>query len=338
MAQSYSFASMRVRMYERDLIADGQWKRLLASQDLDQAVQILKETRYGDLFEGLDHAEDFDRVLREEVAKQAKMVEDLVEEDDLAAFLFLKYDIHNLKVLIKEAGREDDREEGEDTLSSLAYPFGHLFLPAVKEWIREPNRNPKQTDLQKATAEGLEVWTESQDAQALDLVLDRWYFRSLHHLSETLPGQFFRESIQKMADGTNILSFFRAKRQGLAKDFLARVLVEGGKIPYEDFFKLYGWDQANYGLFFQKANLGRDFEEALNQYLESGAIAGLERAKDQIQRQSALEASRYPEGPEVIYGYMNKVETEAQNLRILLNGKRLSLPEEEIKERMRTNA
>lgn len=340
MAQSYSFASMRVRMYERDLITDGQWKRLLASQDLDQAIQILKETRYGDLLEGMDHAENFDQVLQEELARQAKLVEDLVEEDALEEFLFLKYDIHNLKVLIKEFSREGESdEEGEDDdLSSLAYPFGHLFLPDVKEWIREPNRNPKLTDLQKATAEGVDIWEETHDAQALDLVLDRWYFKSLNRLSTTFPGEFFPTIVQKLADATNILSFFRATRQKLTKDFLARVLVEGGKIPPEDFFKLFGLDQANYGLFFQKADLGMAFTKALDQYMETGSIAQLERAKDQIQRQSALEASRCPEGPEVIYGYLNEVETEAQNLRILLNGKRLSLPEEEIKERMRTNA
>ena len=108
----------------------------------------LKETRYGDLLEGMDHAENFDQVLQEELAKQAKLVEDLVEEDALEEFLFLKYDIHNLKVLIKEFSREGESdEEGEDDdLSSLAYPFGHLFLPDVKEWIREPNRNPKLTE------------------------------------------------------------------------------------------------------------------------------------------------------------------------------------------------
>lgn len=338
MAQSYSFASMRIRMFERELITGAQWKRLLSSQDVNQAVQILKETRYGDLFEDMDHAENFDGALQREMAKQAKLLEDLVEDEDFEEFLFLKYDIHNLKILIKEADQMTSDEEEAEDLSSLAYPFGHLFLPSVKNWIKEPRQNPRQTDLQKATAEGLEVWLETHDAQALDLVLDRWYFKSLNRLAQASGEDFFKTAVQKMADATNILSFFRAQRQGLTRDFLARVLVEGGEIDPEEFFKLYGLDSVNYTLFFRKAGLRRHFDRAIDAYLETGAIAGLERAKDQIQRKLAQEASRQPEGPQVLYGYLNKVETEIQNLRILLNGKRLSIPEEEIKERMRSDA
>lgn len=336
MAQSYAFASMRIRMMERQILSESVWKRLLTSRDLLEALAILRESRYGALLEGQgQEGKDFDQILQEELARQADQVQDLIEDAPVRAFLFHAYDLHNLKMLIKSELAEGPEEA--EAFAALCYPFGSLFLPQIKDWIHHPQANPKRTDLEQALAEGVAIWTESQDARRLDLCLDRWLFRQLQSWSQAIDRPFFSRYVQKMADATNILNFFRASRRKESRNFLSNLLVEGGRIARADFEKIYGLEGVHYTLFFQKAELGHDFEEAVRSYVQDGRITTLEQAKDRLKRALSAEALRGNEGPELLFGYFSRVESEIQNLRILLHAKQVGLEEAEIKERMRTD-
>ena len=338
MAQEFAYASMAIRVMEKGFITSQQWQRLLQSPNIGEAAAVLRETRYSEFFDKLDQPEDFEIALGEAFKSRANEISELIEDEPLKNFLYLKYDLHNLKLLIKQETPLDGlktKGKHEVDYEPLKFPFGSLPVSQVKEWLHAPSSNPEETLLQKAVAEGRETWVKTQDAQELDFVLDRWSFKMMKELAENSEVEFFKAYAQKLTDVTNFLSFYRARRQEKTKDFFALVLLEGGAIHPEEFIERYPMPEPEIGSLLHKAQLGQEFEKAVADYQANQDITALERAKDNVALSMAKKGARTPTGPEVLFCYFVILETEIQNLRILLSGKRVGIAPEAIKERMR---
>lgn len=335
MAENYAFASMMVRDMEGKLISDQQWHRLVQAKDLDDAVKILRETRYADSFASLDSPGHFEKALDQEFSKVAQEIFSLVEDQNLKEFIFLQYDLHNLKLMIKDETEVKKKQGSKSTnFSNLAFDFSAFDQDEVRTWIREPDKNLQRTGLEKAVAKGVTAWQDQEDAQTLDFVLDSAGFEVMADLVEELDSELFKTYQELMVDANNILSFFRANRQDQSLNFLAEVLLDGGRIPPSFFLSIrdHGDRVLKACKYFQ---MDSDFIEAVSAYLEDGKISALERAKDELQLKLASRCLQVTDGPEVLFGYMLTFEKEVQNLRILLTGKRAGLEEKDIEERMR---
>ncbi|MGE9994905.1 V-type ATPase subunit [Peptoniphilaceae bacterium SGI.137] len=339
---TYAFSSMRIRMAERSLLNRQQWERLLSAESLAEAVRLLMETRYSEVMGGLEHPEDFEKALTAELSRQAAFLSDLVKEPEDLRMLFLKFDYHNLKVLIKQLLPENGAEIAEE--ETLSFPFGSLFIPQIREWVTRPGTNRRDTLLAEAVAAGVSIWNQTKDAQQLDFVLDQFYFRELFALAKGSKSRFFENYASESADFTNLLSFFRAQRQNRPIDFFAEVFIPGGKLSFKDFTMMRaGGNVSGAGALggagmirlFHRKHISGALEASLCAYLEDGAITDLEKARDEFTMKKAEEARRVQAGPEVLFSYMLRVESEIQNLRIILSGKRSEVPAETIRTYLR---
>ncbi len=335
MAVSYSFASMRIRILEGQLLSPAFMDRLINSEDSKDFLAILKETRYSRVLEKEDEIGSFEDCLAEELKNQALILDDLIEENWLKKFIFAQYDLHNLKVIIKE---EMANEMGQKPVNSPLFPFGSLDIAKIKDIIANPARNSDDPDLKEVLIKGMEVWKESQDAQALDLIVDSNYYTLIGRAAGEGKSSFLVDYAEKLADSINILSFFRAKRREETKDFMVRTLVNGGKLGEDAFIKLYGMDNIDFSKYFSQAGLGYNFDKELEDYSSSKDITRLEKARDNMAQGLADKANHFREGPEVLFAYFTKVENEIKNLRIIMSAKRAGLDVEAIKERIRAYA
>lgn len=328
---AYVYASSRIRMQEKKLLTDSVMERLLLSHSIQEAVQILQETRYADVFNRVDHPENFEEALRLELVKQANLLEDVAKDDTLTRLLFLKYDFHNIKIVIKEVLSEADYEH-------LRYPFGSLFLPQVREWISDSNKNPKESHIQQAIEKAREAYQRNQDAQELDFILDKAYFEELVGLSKEMRSDFFVDYARHYADFTNVLAYQRFRNQDQTKNTFDQIYIEGGFIAKEDFMNQYGKPSEDILSFLKEKSPSPLLVDAYADYVETGKLTDLELARDNFAYRLAFQGTRVLYGPEVLYGYLLRVETEIQNLRIILSGKRAEVDTEIIRERIRTHA
>ncbi len=327
----YIYASTRIRMQEKDLLSASLLERLLLADSLQEAIQILQETRYADSFSRIDHPEHFEEALRIELIKQAGILEEIANDEELVRLLFLKYDVHNIKILIKEVLANKDYEE-------LRYPFGSLFLPEVREWISDSHKNPKLSHLQRAIEKARESYQEKEDAQELDFILDKAYFEELMGLSKEMNSDFFINYTRYYADFTNVLAYQRLRMQDQSKNTFDQIFIEGGYISKEDFLDQYGKQDEEILSFLKKEDLSPLLITAYEDFVESGKLTELELARDNFSYAFAFEGEQILYGPEVLYAYLLRVETEIQNLRIILSGKRADVDRETIRERIRTYA
>lgn len=326
----YIYASTRIRMHEKKLLSPAIFDRLVQAESLERALHILQETRYSDRVTRLERSEDYEVALAEELAFQANVLDELAEDADLKRLLFLKYDYHNVKILVKE--RLTDRN-----FSGLAYPFGSLFIPEVKDWIDNPMKNPRKNRLQEAIEEARATYQETGDAQMMDFVLDRAYFEELFSLSQSLGNEFFIDFARDYADFTNVLAFHRLVYQKQTKDVFDRVFVHGGELINQDFMAHFNDSPDSLFRFIKSKTKSEELVEAARDYLEEPDLRSFEKARDQFASDRGLRGADIPYGPEVIYSYLLRLETEIQNLRIVLAGKQAGVDPATIQERMRSH-
>lgn len=332
MAVSYSFASMRIRILEGDLLSPAFMDRLISSENPQEFLSILKESRYSRVLDKDTELGNFEENLADELRYQASKLNELIEEDWLKQFIFAQYDLHNLKVLIKE---EYAKIEGEKPFNSPNFQFGSLNKEKIVELISHPNRGSDNPLLKEIILKGVETWKSTKDARNLDLVVDSAYFNFIKEAGKKGKSKFLVEYAEKLADSINVLSFFRAKRMDETRDFMINALVEGGSLNKELFASLYGSENIDFSKFFSKAKLGYAFDKAIADYMVNKDITALEKARDNMSIAFAQKAKQFREGPEVLFSYFIKVENEIKNLRIIMSAKRAGVEEESIKERIR---
>jgi len=317
-------------MFERNLISDAMYDRLIGASSLQDAVRILQETRYQPHIAQMDHYDHFESMLTQELSRQADEIKALVDDRELIDLLFLKYDYHNLKIMVKN-------ELGGEQYDHLFYAFGSQFVPEVKQWINEPMKNAKSTRFQQSVEAARAVYAQTHDAQALDLVVDHAYFVHMAELAKALKRPYFIDYAANVADFTNMLSFLRVRHQNQPKDVFAQTYAEGGKIDSDILMSNYRSDDDVIRRALKSSAASKELYGAFDAFVTDRNIAAFEKAKDQYVYQLAVDGSKQMDGPEVLFSYMLRVETEVQNLRIILTGKRSEIAPERIRERIRAH-
>lgn len=314
MKDQYIFASTRARLFEKNLLTQDQWKRLLQASDYDEALTILQETRYGEEIAKLSQKEDYEQLLSNELIKQAGNISELVRDDVLSSLLYLKYEYHNLKVAIQS----DWEEEG---FLDLEVP-----IPGIVE---------RSEMKKKAYREGREEYEKNRNGQRLDELLDRYQYLELLEVTKPLKSDFFTEYRERSADFTNLLTYLRIQMRDEPRALFNSYFVAGGTLSEDFFYAHWEKEMKEIAASIRDSGASGVLKDAFERYLEHGDVSLLERHKDEALYAMAPVADQITYGPEILFGYFLKVEQEIQNLRILLAGKFVGLPAEAIEERIR---
>ncbi len=325
---NFAFASMRIRIFEKNLVNQSIFNRMIEAEDLSRALEILKETRYVDKVNALKSKIEFESMLSEELKNQSNKILELVSDATLGKLLFLKYDYHNLKLLIKS-------ERDNKNLEYLFFGFGNLYIPEIRSWIKDSKQNPKKTVMECAFDEALKSYDEFHDAKRVNFILDQAYYSELLEYAKTCMGDEFKKYIMNIIDFTNVLTMLRVKGHNINKSDLREAFITGGNLDKDTLMLLTTLSEEALLKKLVESGISDEIRVSYNEYLESENLSKLEKAKDEYMYSGAIKASNVLYGSEVIYGYVLKIEEEVQNLRIILSGKRAGVDVNGIRERMR---
>lgn len=325
--EDFAFSSMRVRMAEKKLLTPSIYDRMAEAKDFADALRILRETRYADAMTRAESA-DVEAILRAEREVQDAKLREWSAGLPIARFAALDAIYHNAKIGIKEV------VDGVD-LSALKIPQENAEEKEMTDWIHTPRHNPGTSILQKAIAEGLAVYEENRQAQALDRILDRALAADRMALAKAIGTPLFRQYVQEMADFSNVLTVLRAKKQGVTRADCEAALVTGGCVETSALLQAFHADAAAIEKAVKDEHGASSLQWALHRYVEEKDLRHLEQARDERRLAFAQEAEKTLYGPEVLYSYALRVEGELQNLRILLAGKRAGLSARQLRARLR---
>jgi len=237
----------------------------------------------------------------------------------------LYYDIHNMKLVVKEKffGKRYD---------NLALEYGSYSLPTIRSAaVRESDNILENEVLNEGFFEAL----NSMDIYDIDFILDKTYFRTLRNYAEELSSPEIVDFIIERIDLFNISVFFQSLAAGSPEGYFAKAFSEQGSLNLIEWQKHIGsglealetaenfylwqkyrhiWESAA-----DRTQLLTEFDVLCDNYLIN---------KTKICKLMAF-------GIEPICAYFYNKFMEIKNIRILLAGKESNYDAGEIKKRMR---
>ena len=90
----------RLRVLETRLLDKAKIDRMIDSNSAEEALKVLQETEYANVMSDVKRAEDYDNMLSDELKRVYHEVYDMSPSKALVDIMSIKYDYHNIKVIL----------------------------------------------------------------------------------------------------------------------------------------------------------------------------------------------------------------------------------------------
>ena len=337
--KDYMFLASKINMRLQNMIRYERFEQAIQTEDADMAARLIAEAGWPNM-SGMT-LDEIDKVLIERRNSIFKDIEQVCPETQVVEMMRLKYDYHNIKAIVKSDGAH---ENAESMLSST----GRI----TRTHLREDYLNNDYRDLPPIMAEALrearDLMAKTQNPTAVDLLVDRYYFKEMFALVDELepnvepetpmmapePGDAYGiKYVKRQIDETNLRTCVRVYRMGKTQEYLKGVLIEGGNYPVDQLASATFSGDGLANLFkqtpyYQAAVLGQEA-------MKGGAITSFEKecAEAEI-RYMANIRMMYFDARAVLW-YLMIIEANILNVRMVLAGLQAGVAPEILKERLR---
>lgn len=324
----YAQAVSRIRVLETRLLDKAKLDRMIDSSSPDDALKILLESEYSNSSGAVKRSEDYEILLSEEMKKLYSLMYKISPEPLIIDIVSLKYDYHNIKVLLK------GRALGKD-LSYLLVPIGTVETDHLKKYLSEG----KYTDLKPIMREALEraekSFKENKDPQMIDIILDSALYKDMFKRAEILKEEYITELLRKTADLNNIKTLFRVKKQNKSREFLSEVIIGGGFIDKDVYMNSLNDTTENFVNKLSYTDYSGILKLGAEEFNKTGKLNVLEKLSDNFIMEYIKKAKYISFGPEPVIAYIYAKESEIKAVRIIMVGKLNNVSPEVIRERLR---
>lgn len=320
----YLSISTRVRAMENRLLTRERMERMIEARTDEDAAKVLTECGYGEMSHVT--ATGLDEVLAQARDAVYKDMGSSVPEPNLIHVFQMKYDYHNVKVLLKAEAMGLD--EGR-----LLSSGGRYAAPKLTEDLHRGDLRDYNDMFRAAVTEAREILATSGDPQLADFLLDKAYFGEMTAAAQESGSTFLQGYVKLLADAANLRSTVRAQRMGKGAEFLGQALVPGGNVEERTILSAKGGDVTSLfrsGRLSEAADAGSALINA-----GSGSFTTFERLCDNAVTEYLTQARCIPFGEHPVIGYLYARETEVTAIRTILSGRMAGLDAETIRERLR---
>ena len=324
----YTQAVVRTRVLETRLLSMAVIERMVDSKGIEDVLKILGETEYAKSIEGLNRSEEYEEILSSELKSVYELMYELTKDDIVVNLLSLKYDYHNLKVLIKEQALDKNLEE-------LYIPIGTMDFKKVKANYLSGNLRSMDSRFVKAIDSAKTEYESTKDPQNIELILDKHYFKHLYELARETEIALFIDYVKDLIDLTNIRTLIRLKKQGKDMKFLKKVLLDNGNISIGNLVLALNDSTDIIINKFQNYDIGHGVVKGLESYQQTGRLSEFEIQMDDYIMKLNKDSKYVTFGPEPVFSYIIAKETEIKVLRIIMVSKLNNISPDRIRERLR---
>lgn len=324
----FTQAVSRIWVLETKLLDKPKVERMIEAPSASEVLRILNETEYSNVSSNIKRAEDYEEILSAELKRVYDLVYEISPVKEVVKIMSLKYDYHNVKVLLK------GKVLGKD-LSSMIIKLGNLDLQEIKRKIDGDNYKSLNGTLGKGVQEAMKAFEETKDPQKIDIIIDKYMFKELVEIQKSLDYKFIDNLVKAMIDSINIRTLLRIKKQNKGRDFAEEVIVEGGAIDRSKLVALLNESPENIMAKLQSTIYSDLIKEGFEGYIATESASLLEKLSDNYIMELMKDSKLVTFGPERLLSYIYAKETEIKVIRIIMVGKLNNIAEEVIKERLR---
>ncbi|WP_032120828.1 V-type ATP synthase subunit C [Clostridium amazonitimonense] len=320
----------RLRVLETRLLDRAKIDRMIDSDSAEDALKVLQESEYSTLMSNVKRAEDYEVILSAELKRVYKMLYDMTPEDSVVDIMSLRYDYHNIKVLIKGKLLEKD-------FSYMLISVGTLDINKLKYALDNESYRDLNPIMRKAIEEALEDFSTSKNPQKIDIILDKYLFMHQLSLSKDIEDKFLEKYLKYLIDLTNIKTLLRVKKQQNTRDFLNNTIIEGGYVDRDRLNSLYNDSVENIAGKLAFTDYSEVLKAGIEAYSKTGSINLFEKLSENFIMNFMKKAKYISFGLEPLIAYIYAKENEIKLIRIIMVGKLNNIPSEVIRERLRDN-
>lgn len=319
----YLFLSAYLRAKELKLLNSVRINRMLSAEDAVDAARILTECGYSEV--NSLTLETVDQLISQRRAESLGELRTLAPVPAMVDCFLLRYDYHNVKVLLKAQAMNVDGQ-------SMLMDCGRVPADRLTEAFLADELSLLPSALAQAIQAAKSVLAETHDPQLADITLDTACLTELLDMAEKTGSAFLLDYARHKIDCTNLRTVVRAVRLGRDSAFLMRAQAPGGYVDPEKLASaaLAGTELS--GLF--SGPLKDAAAEGTN-LLTGGSLTDFEKCCDNALMAQLRTASRVGFGDQVLVAHIGALEAEFTAVRVILNGKLAGLSGALISERLR---
>ncbi len=317
MPEMYTYAVARLHASENNMLSNLDLERLLAANDMHEALAILSEKGYDAI-----NAEKADAVLENERKKLWKLIGELV--DDISVFDNFLYenDFHNLKAAVKSVVTKDE-------CGNILVPYGTVPAETIVKAVENREFGELPEFLRAVAEKALKALLETGDGGLCDIIIDKAYLKMLLDCGGKSEIGLIRDYAETTVALSNIKIAARGSRLGKNTEFFRRSLAECKTLNVEELGSVAskGFEE------FLEYIKGTDYAGAAD-VLTKSYTAFEKWCDDRIMREAKKEKNnQFTLAP--IFAHILAKESEFKMVGLVLTAKQNKLNGDVIRERLR---
>lgn len=333
-AQSASW----IRVLETKLLNENELERMVLAKDAKDAYKILNETDYSTHIGDIENIESFQDVINSGLKDTKELIERIAPDKWVFNILWLRYDFHNMKVLLKAKHSGKDFED----VKEYCFTFGAVDLEKLKKYVLdgEDSSFGLEERYEKYLKESVKLaeadYLKSEDPQLIDIVLDKRFCKIINEIALRSGNAFLITLTKKYIDLKNIELFIRLKIQGREEELLEKGFICRGTLEKYRFVDAFRKDVNDFVETMRHTDYANIIRDAIKGYEEQHSFVQLDKLSydhltDYIQR-----AKRIAMGPEPVFAYFWAKKNNALVIRSIMVSKLNGIDPEEIRHLIRT--
>ena len=318
--QSIQYALGRIGVQGRYALKAAQLERLYVAKGYDEARRALMEIGFTD-----NETADFQAVADEHVQHACQLIRAVTPLPEVTDCFQLRYDVHNLKVLLKSrflAKRPEYLSAcGAFDVEKLRHAVAEHSYHALPDIFREA-----LDQLEKQLAVKL-------DPLLIDVQLDQAMYRYAFARLAPYKGSPAYRYFASKADLQNMVMLLRARAMGKNAAFFADIALEGGNVPVRALRNAFEEPDRLpklMGAYGPRVQLA-----VARAALDSKALPALEKEMDDYLLGLFAPCKYQSDGVEPLIRYLLLRQREATDVRLILAGKLNGFSQEAVAERVR---
>jgi V/A-type H+-transporting ATPase subunit C len=322
----YGHAVGRVMVHESTLLNRQRMERLLEFP-FEESLAVLMETEYGRYLEGAKVASDVEEGLLEFLRDQYGLLDDICKGTFVPRFMRLKYDFHNLKVLLK-------RRYTDGAVEDLFSGLGSIDVHRMKESFEASHAGDLPPEWEKLMLTLKEALQPGGNPQEVDSTVDRLFLEERLAVAKRERSRFLVDFSRACIDVANLKIILRGRMLEKEKGYYDAALASGGRLDRRELIQLALDTQERLTARLLATRYGRMLEDVLKTDSEEAGLTSLDRGFEEYLLEKLSGMKRMALGPERIIRYIITRENEVALLRITLMGKLHGLAPRVIQERL----
>lgn len=320
----------KIRVYEKRLIDNVKFNRMLDLENIDEVFKFLSETVYGENISDDINIYNYEQVLSLEFGRLFKSLKDIFDNKELINIFLKKYKYNNIKLMLKAKLLNVD-------LGDILFNIEDFDNEFIYTAIKTENYSSLPDEIGDLVKKVLKDFEENKDPQRIDILIDKIMFGELLKESKNINSDFLTKYIQILIDVFNVKTLFRIKKLNLNRALFDDVIVAGGNIALSNLKMIFSEPKENILNRFSMTNMYKYIKEGLENYVNSDDLNILDKELDDYLMEYLKNAKIITIGLAPIIGYINAKENEIKNIRIVLVGKINNVDSDSIKRRLRKN-